>query len=57
VDIRNVDLKHAKKWSDEPEGAMHDSEFRRLVEDSFMRSLTSDREFSFITQCDADNGY
>jgi hypothetical protein len=57
ADIRNVDLKHAEKWSDEPEGAMSASQVRKLMEDSLMRSLISDREFDFIAQCDADNGY
>ena len=57
VNIRNVDLKHAPKWSDEPEGQMTDTEFRKLAEESVMRCLLSSPEFDFITQCDADNGY
>jgi hypothetical protein len=56
VDVRDIDLKHAKKWGDEPEGTMSSSEFRTLVQDSIMNSLISDREFELIVQCDADNG-
>jgi hypothetical protein len=56
VDIRKVVLKHAENWGDEPEGVMHTSEFRKLAQDSIMRSLISDRDFDLIVQCDADNG-
>lgn len=54
TDVLKVDLKHAAVWGDEPVVSMNE-QFRKIAEDTFMKSLTSDAEFDFIAKCDRNN--
>jgi hypothetical protein len=48
ADIRNINLKHSEKWCDEHVARMTVSEVRKIVEDSFMSYLVSDRDLDFL---------
>lgn len=54
VDIRKVDLQHAKKWSEEEPYLMTDYMFREATK-ALDNSLTTSEEFDFIMMCDDVN--
>jgi hypothetical protein len=54
IDVRTVDLNHAKIWENETVQSM-DEEFRRIAEEIYMNSLISEKDYWLIEQLDNNN--